>query len=129
VSNLSFLAKVVERIVSNKLMDHLTDNQLLDAHQHAYKPHHSCETALLCIHNAAITAIDEGKILMLVMLDLSAAFDMVNHALLLRYCENMGVCGEALEWLKNYLSQRYQFVSCNDDSSSTTTLNLYFMNL
>jgi hypothetical protein len=122
VSNLAFLAKIIERIVSNKLMDHLTENQMLDAHQHAYKAHHSCETALLCIHNAAITAIDEGKILMLVMLDLSAAFDMVDHDLLLRYCENMGVCGEALEWLKNYLSQRYQFVSCNNDSSSTTVL-------
>jgi hypothetical protein len=77
---------------------------------------------LLSIHNAAINAIDDGKIMLLVMLDLSAAFDMVNHSLLLKYCENMGIRDEALAWLEDYFSNRKQNVSCETVASTPTNL-------
>jgi hypothetical protein len=122
VSNLPYLSKVVEKIVSTQIFEHLSKNELLDENQHAYKPWHSCETALLSIHNAAINAIDDGKIMLLVMLDLSAAFDMVNHSLLLKYCENMGIRDEALAWLEDYFSNRKQYVSCETVASTPTNL-------
>jgi hypothetical protein len=69
---------------------------LFDPHQHAYRDHFSCETALLTIHQHAATAIGSGEVMILAALDLSAAFDMVNHELLCAHCHAVGIKGKAL---------------------------------
>ena len=75
VSNLSFVSKLLERVVSAQLNDYLESHVLLPARQSAYRVGHSCETALLRIHSELITAADAGNISLIAMLDLSAAFD------------------------------------------------------
>jgi hypothetical protein len=72
--------------------------------------------------NEAFRAIDDGQILPLVLLDLSSAFDLVDHSLLMNRLLNMGVVGEALRWFQVYLSDRYQRVFCADSKSTPALL-------
>ena len=83
VSNLSFISKVSERIVLSQLNEHLDHNNLLSPLQSAYRPKHSTETALLRIVNDLLTAMDNNKICILTLLDLSAAFDTIDYQILL----------------------------------------------
>jgi hypothetical protein len=114
VSNIAFLAKLIEKSISRRVTAYLNEYELFDENQHGFRAHHSCETALLCIHDAAVKAIDEGNVMLLIMLDLSAAFDMINHDMLLRHLCTIGFCDDALKWMREYLSQRYQYVSCQN---------------
>jgi len=82
ISNLSFLSKIIERVVFAQIIQHLESQSLLDSTQSAYRRHHSCETAVLAVINEALLAMDKKKVMLLVLLDLSAAFDSVNHHLL-----------------------------------------------
>ena len=79
VSNLSFVSKLVERVAVKQLSDHLESNGLLPLLQSAYRSHHSTETALLKVLSDVLTAIDDKKVTLLALLDLSAAFDCVDH--------------------------------------------------
>ena len=82
-ANLQYLGKTIERVVSSRISDHVRDNNLSDTFQSAYKPFHGTETALLRINNDILSAMDDGKITAQVLLDLSAAFDTVDHKILL----------------------------------------------
>ena len=77
VSNLPFVSKVLERAVAKQLQNYLTVNNLHKPQQSAYRKHHSTETALLCVQNDIVQAIDGKKSVILVLLDLSAAFDTI----------------------------------------------------
>lgn len=81
VSNLLFASKLVERVVAKQLSSHLNCHGILDRFQSAYRPKHSCETALLRLVNDLLCSADAGN-LMLLQLDLSAAFDLIDHDLL-----------------------------------------------
>ena len=84
---------------------------------------HSTESALLRVHNDVLRALDHGKCVMLVLLDLSAAFDTVDHGILLsRLSQCIGVQGSAYTWFESYLSSRSQFVQIRDTSSSDRQL-------
>jgi len=83
ISNLSLISTIIERIVKSRLTDHLTSNKLLNPHQSAYCEQHSTETALLYIHDHLIDAIGSQKLSCLCLLDLSAAFDTIDHSILL----------------------------------------------
>jgi len=83
VSNLSFVSKLVERVAVKHLTDCLETNGLLPLLQSAYRSHHSTETALLKVLSDVLTAIDDKKVTLLALLDLSAAFDCVDHNILL----------------------------------------------
>ena len=97
VSNLYFLSKVLERIVLSQLNEHLNHNNLLSPLQSAYRPNHSTETALIRIVNDLLTAMDNNKICILTLLDLSAAFDTIDHQILLtRLHHFFGISGSAL---------------------------------
>ena len=80
VSNLNFISKIIEKIISNRIRSHLDKNNLSNPNQSAYKPLHSTETALLKIHNDVCMNMDSGKTTALVLLDLSAAFDTLDHS-------------------------------------------------
>jgi len=83
ISNLSLISKIMERVVKSRLTDHLTSNSLLNSHQSAYCKHHSNETALLYIHDHLISAIGSQKVSCLCLLDFSAAFDTIDHDILI----------------------------------------------
>ena len=123
VSNLNFMGKVLEKIVASRIQHHLNSHQLLEPFQSAYRRFHSTETALTRVFNDLAMALDQGKVAVLVLLDLSAAFDTVDHSILLERCRNdFGICGIALRWLESYLSDRTQCVAINNQLSSPRTL-------
>jgi hypothetical protein len=124
VSNLSFISRLLERIVSEHLNDYLESHNLLPARQSAYRSGHSCETDLLRIHSDLIAAADAGNTSLIAMLDLSGASDCVDHDILLsRLSYNFGVARTITSWLKSYLSGRTDVsstraVSCGDPQGS-----------
>ena len=82
VSDLSFISKILEKIVANRLQAHIKNSHLSNPLQSAYRKHHSTESALLKIHNDTIISMDKGEVTDLTLLDLSAAFDTIDHATL-----------------------------------------------
>ena len=88
VSNLSFLSKILENAVACRLYSHLSRTKTWSQFQSAYRKSHSTETALLKIHNDILSAMDEGKVTALTLLDLSAAFDTIDHSMLLGRLED-----------------------------------------
>ena len=86
--------------------------------QSAYKSLHSCETALLRVNNDILQALDNRSSVALLLLDLSVAFDTIDHKILLSCLQSkFGICGNVLSWFNSYLSNRTQFV-CIDECSS-----------
>ena len=83
VSNLSYISKLVERVVASRLQDHIKANQLGEKMQSAYRQCHSTETALLRVKNDLLMSIENAGAAMLVLLDLSAAFNTIDHEILL----------------------------------------------
>ena len=87
MSNLSFISKVIDKVIASLLLKHMEDNNLLEKMQSVYKSGHSMETALLQVHNNTLKAVKDKskKLLLLILLDLSAAFDAVDHIILLSF--------------------------------------------
>ena len=79
VTNLSFFSKIIEKAIATQIHDHLIINDIVDNFQSAYKAGHSCETALLRVYNDIVITIGRGNGAILVLLDLSAAFDTIDH--------------------------------------------------
>ena len=112
VSNLSFLSKVIEKVVASRLVDHMTENNLMDPMQSAYRKGHSTETALLRLHNDVVSAVDRGCGVCLVLLDLSAAFDTIDHTILFTFLkEHISLGSPVLDLFQSYLSGRTQCIS------------------
>ena len=98
VSNLSFLSKVIEKVISIRILGHILDNNMVDSFQSAYRAGHSCETALLRVYNDIVTTVGKGNGSFLVLLDLSAAFDTIDHDNLFYILEKyVGIGGSALQ--------------------------------
>ena len=123
VSNLRFLSKVLERIVLKQLLHHLDAHNLREPLQSAYRKGHSTETALLRVFNDLINGIDTGKVCILNLLDLSAAFDTIDHHILINRLEtHYGVTGKAREWFRSYLTGRTQCVAIGNNKSKDSSL-------
>ena len=124
VSNLSFLSKVLEKVILKQLFEYLNTHSLLSPNQSAYRPSHSTETALLKVTNDIRTALDKGDITFLTLLDLSAAFDTIDHSLLFHILSHTyGISGTALSWIQSYLTNRSQSVTIINLSSSPSRLS------
>ena len=107
VSNLDFISKILERAVAVQLQTHLDKARLMTAFQSAYRKHHSTESALLNIHNDILLNMAKGSVTALILLDLSAAFDTIDHTILLdRLNVHYSISELALGWFKSYLSGR-----------------------
>ena len=120
VSNLPFLSKILEKIVFNQLSDFINKHNILDKFQSGFRKNHSTETALLKIVNDLRRNLDSKKPSILVLLDLSAAFDTVDHQILLGRLRNrVGLSGSVLSWFTSYLTDRAFLVSMNTCSSKT----------
>ena len=124
VSNLSFASKLIERVVARRINDHLMKHALLDKYQSAYRAFHSTETALLRVQNDILQALNNKKVVALVMLDLSAAFDTIDHQLLFERLQSLfKITDSALLWIKSYLSDREQVVRISHFVSNTASVN------
>ncbi|MCP3849467.1 MAG: reverse transcriptase family protein, partial [Gammaproteobacteria bacterium] len=124
VSNLPFLSKILEKVVLQQLLEYLNLHNLLPSSQSAYRPAHSTETLLLKITNDILCALDDGNVSVLTLLDLSAAFDTIDHALLLNRLHSLyGISGAALAWFKSYLFERFQSVTLSNDMSQQSPLS------
>ena len=107
VSNLYFISKLIEKIISNRILSHPDKNNQSNPNQSAYKPLYSTEEALLKIHNDICMNMDSGKTTALVLLDLSAAFDTLDHSSIIELLSSWyGISGTALNWVRSYLSNR-----------------------
>ena len=108
ISNLPFLSKILEKVVLHKLLSHLQENNLSNPFQSAYRAGHSTETVLLRIVNDILSALDNDNISVLLLLDLvldlSAAFDTIDHQILLSRLNSVfGIQSTALQWFQSYL--------------------------
>jgi hypothetical protein len=111
VSNLPCISKVLEKVTYVRLDEHLDRILLRDPLQSAHIPMHSTETALLRVHQDIMVALDEHSSVVLVLLDLSAAFDVIDHSILFkRLDKTYGIRGKSLEWIQSYRTDRHQRV-------------------
>ena len=99
-------------------MDFLETNGSLHDMQYGFRPGRSCEHALLKAQNNILHSLNRNKVSLLLLIDFSKAFDLVEHSILLNKLENYGIRGVALKWVESYLSNRMQFVSINGVESS-----------
>ncbi|MEL7307775.1 MAG: reverse transcriptase family protein [Pseudomonadota bacterium] len=119
VSQLSFVSKLIESAVSAQIKLFLTTNNLYCPNQSAYRKSHSTETVLVHLCNEISVTRSVGMSSCLLLLDLSAAFETVNHEILLeRLASSFYFSGTVLNWLRDYLLSRSQFVKCSNQLSS-----------
>ena len=118
IANLSALSKLLERLVARQLLDYGNAERLLPELQSAYRAHHSTETAVAkVLANILLLALDAGDLSILTLLDLSAAFNTVDHEMLLHRLEvSYGLGGAVLSWVRLYFSSRTQYVHCSNSN-------------
>ena len=122
VSNLLFISKIQEKVVLTQLWKHLSENNLLEIRQPAYWKNHSTETALLSVVDGLLRNADDRLVSVLALLDLSAAFDTLDHPILLQRLETtFGISGTAF-WFAFYLEGREQSVKVDNILSSPSPL-------
>ncbi len=125
VSLLSFLSKLVERVVCRQLTRHFIKYNLYVLVQSAYRSDHSTETALLKVVNDLLLVLDNGDAAVLTLLDQSAAFDTVDHGILLSHLSALfGLSGTVLSWFESYLTGRLQCI-CISGLRSAAVLLLF----
>ena len=121
VSNLCLNSNIIEKAVAVQLTNHIVNHHMDEMFQSAYKAFHS--TALVKVHNDILRAVDNNDSVVLLLLDLSAAFDTVDHSILLsRLALRFGVGGQVIAWIESYLKDREQFVQIENTKSSVRQL-------
>ena len=123
LANTSFLSKVIEKAVTIQTYSYLNTHDLLPNFQSAYRQYHSTETALIRVTNDILVTVDSNVDVVLLLLDLSAAFDTLDHSILLRRLETyFGFTGSVLEWFSSYLRGRSQSVMIGSTTSTSKSL-------
>lgn len=111
------ISKVFEAIVFQQVYDYLTSNDLLYTSQYGFRKLHSTELATLELTDRINYSLDNNEIPLAIFLDLSKAFDTIDHTILLHKLEYYGIHGSSLSWFQIYLTNRYQYVEINVYSS------------
>ena len=118
ISLLASFSKIYEKLMHNRLIAFLNSNNSLYECQYGFRSGRSCEHALLTAQSSILNALNKRQIALLLLIDFSKAFDMVEHSILIRKLENYGIRGIALNWIKSYLANREQFVTVSGKDSS-----------
>jgi retron-type reverse transcriptase len=123
ISLLSVFNKLLEKLMSNRLLDFIQRKAILFDNQFGFRAKHSTDFAVLSIIDKIQKAIDERDFSCGIFLDLSKAFDTVNHEILIKKLEHYGIRGVAKHWFESYLRGRYQTVTVNNTKSSTNIIS------
>lgn len=122
ISVLPCFSKVLEKLVYNRMMNHLQKWDILYEHQYGFRKKHSTEMAILQLVDKIHIAFNKNEYALGIFLDLSKAFDTVNYDILLQKLLHYGFSGTTYKWLNNYIHNRQQFVNVNGFSSEYSTL-------
>ena len=124
VSNLCFISKVVEKVTLDQFNSHCQEHNLVPEYQSAYRKRHSCETSLVKLVNDILWNMENQLVTAIVILDLSAAFDTVDHDILLEVLGKcFGIVGAARTWYESYLKPRKFRVAVEDKISQPRQLD------
>ena len=118
ISLLSSISKILEKIVYSRTIKFIRSFDLLSNSQFGFRQKHSTTHAILYLINHIATAVDDHLHTLGIFLDLSKAFDTIDHEILLSKLSHYGIRGKALEWFRSYLTGRKQFVSLNGTNSN-----------
>jgi hypothetical protein len=122
VSLLPVISKIVEKIVFNQLFKYFTENKLFYISQYGYRIAHSTETACLELVDRTTQLLDEKKLPLSVFIDLTKAFDTIDHEILIKKLQHYGIKDLALSWFQNYLNNRMQYVQIENFKSSVNPI-------
>ena len=118
ISILPAISKIFEKAAITRLNNYLHHNSILDRSQHGFRSSHNVTTAITVALNFITHALDNNEFCIATFLDISKAFDSIDHNILLYKLSHYGVRGVALSWFRNYLFNRYQYVSCDGITST-----------
>ena len=119
ISLTCILCKILESMVRSKVLQHLMDNDLLSKRQYGFLNGRSTTTQLLHFLDTCIDSISKGNVVDAIYFDFKKAFDMVPHKRLLAKLESYGIKGKILQWIKEFLTGRTQYVTVNGEKSSS----------
>ena len=108
VSLTNHLTKIFERVIRKEIVDHLVAEELMNITQHGFRSNHSTITQIVCFYDSVLTYLEEGKSVDAIYLDFAKAFDKVDHQILLKKTESMGIKGKLLKWIESFLTNRQQ---------------------
>ena len=109
----SHLIKVFEKVIRNKLVEYLEENNLFNSGQHGFRTGRSCLSQLLDYHDRIISLLERGLNVDSIYLDFTKAFDKVDHKILLAKLSALDIRGKLLTWIESFLSSRTQSVIVN----------------
>ena len=118
ISLLPAISKLFEKVVYQQLYHYFTANNLFYEGQYGFRNNHSCELANIELTDHILSALDEKKLPLSIFMDLSKAFDTLDHTILIRKLHHYGITGTPLNWFKSYLTDRVQYVEINSLSST-----------
>ena len=122
VSLLVAVSKICERVVLNQLTEYMINTKNFTKHQSGNRKLHSTETLNIFVTDTILESIDRKEVTALVLLDLSKAFDSIDHVMLFRKLQSIGVSRVAMDWFKSYLSDRSQYVRIGSTTSQELTI-------
>ena len=122
ISVLTFFAKVFEKIVYNKLLNFISDNNILYDHQYGFRKGRSTQQAIITLVDKITKSQDKGDIVITLLIDLKKAFDTIDHRILLRKLYSYGIRGSMLKWMESYLTDRSQYVVFDGKVSETRSI-------
>ena len=122
VSNLHFISKIIEKLVAQRLEEHLSRFSLYDSLESAYRSGHSTETSIVKLSIDIVSNLNRGHCVILASLDLSAAFNTVDHGIFLQLEHKYGIYGTSYQWFKSYLHNRQLKVCINSSFSKSHNL-------
>ena len=122
VSQLSTLSKVLEKVAAEQTISFINYYKKLNPLQSAYQNHKSTETALTKVTNDILLSLDKKHITILTLIDLSSAFDTLNHSLTIRRLYQLGIRGKALKWFISYLADRTYMIKINNTTLKTVDI-------
>ena len=122
VSVLPVFSKILERLMYKRMLSFIQKHHILYSYQFGFRIDHSPNLAMLFLIDKLSNALENGDYVLGLFLDFSKAFDTVNHDILFLKLEHYGIRGVALDMLKSYLSNRYQFVVYNNVKSDNMNI-------
>ena len=122
ISLLPAISKIFEKVAYGQVYDYFVENNLLYESQYGFRKLHSTELATLEITDKITKELDQGKLPLAIYLDLSKAFDTIDHNILLEKLKYYGIKGNSLSWFHSYLSDRKQYVEYNNAASSLSNV-------